>query len=636
MDFSMLIILPALVLILTNQLFLIKGQAKRIAFLYSLVVLVFMAVVYVELGSFFSIIGLGSIVMFWLSILVILVAVYWWNNRGFVFYSPIALCYRSKTAWLCFCVMIVFLLVTAMLAWVAPPNTWDAMTYHLSRVMHWIQNKTVAFYPTHITRQLFVFPLAEYLILHCQLLAGTDRFANFVQWFSMVGSLVGVSLIAKQLGGTLKTQWFAVVLLITLPAGILQSTSTQTDYVVTFWVITCIVLVLRLLKRFFWIDALMLSLVLGLGCLAKGSFLIWVVFFIVAVVVQCARYGWKKALGLLLGVMLSLMLILGPHLIRLHDYKNNKGGWVALDYLKNDAMSVPLFTSNLVRHLSMHAALPSQYWNNKVVRQGVVGFHQLLGLKPDDPRITAAGNSYYVFFQIGEDEASNFFHMLFLVFSVLIMLVLWRKIPHDLKMYLLFLMGSLVVFCVFTKWQPWVARFHLPWFVALCPWLACIWEKVGSRKAIVLWIVLTVVVHLPWLFGNNIKKVFSKKHTVFSLEREIQYFMKSFSLHPSTVQKVPPLLAKHGCQHIGLIIGEDTWEYPWWVGFNRLGLKDLRIEHINVDNGSKTYPYPLGVFQPCAIIEASGDYATRTQINYQGVKYKQWGYSQNVIIYKHP
>ena len=39
--------------------------------------------------------------------------------------------------------------VSAVTAMVGVPNTWDAMTYHLPRVEHWIQNKTVAFYPTN-------------------------------------------------------------------------------------------------------------------------------------------------------------------------------------------------------------------------------------------------------------------------------------------------------------------------------------------------------------------------------------------------------------------------------------------------------------------------------------------------------
>ena len=37
---------------------------------------------------------------------------------------------------------------TLAIALTAPPNTWDSMTYHMSRVWHWAQNQTVSHYPT--------------------------------------------------------------------------------------------------------------------------------------------------------------------------------------------------------------------------------------------------------------------------------------------------------------------------------------------------------------------------------------------------------------------------------------------------------------------------------------------------------
>ena len=43
-------------------------------------------------------------------------------------------------------------------------------------------------------------PGAELTILQFYVLAGGDRLANFVQWFAMVGSLLGTSLVAAQLG----------------------------------------------------------------------------------------------------------------------------------------------------------------------------------------------------------------------------------------------------------------------------------------------------------------------------------------------------------------------------------------------------------------------------------------------------
>ncbi len=70
----------------------------------------------------------------------------------------------------------------------------------MARVVHWIQNQTVAHYPTNIPYQLVLPPWSGFAIMHFHILHGGDQWANFVQWFSMIGSIIGVSLLAKELG----------------------------------------------------------------------------------------------------------------------------------------------------------------------------------------------------------------------------------------------------------------------------------------------------------------------------------------------------------------------------------------------------------------------------------------------------
>jgi len=44
--------------------------------------------------------------------------------------------------------------IVGVTALVCAPNTWDAMLYHMTRVVHWMQNESVANYPTHMPLQL--------------------------------------------------------------------------------------------------------------------------------------------------------------------------------------------------------------------------------------------------------------------------------------------------------------------------------------------------------------------------------------------------------------------------------------------------------------------------------------------------
>jgi len=86
---------------------------------------------------------------------------------------------------------------------ISPPNVWNAMEYHLPRITMWMSNRGVDFFPTPDYAQLIWGPWAEYAMMHMHLLWGGDRFVNLVEFFSLLGSVIGVSLIAKMLGDPL-------------------------------------------------------------------------------------------------------------------------------------------------------------------------------------------------------------------------------------------------------------------------------------------------------------------------------------------------------------------------------------------------------------------------------------------------
>ena len=122
-------------------------------------------------------------------------------------------------------------------AWIAPPNNVDSLLYHMSRIMHWAQNGSLEHYATGYHHQLLTPPWAELANLHLRTLWGSDRPANLVQWFSMVGSVVIASGVGELLGLRRKGQLLTGIFVASIPMGILQATSTQNDYVVTFWAV---------------------------------------------------------------------------------------------------------------------------------------------------------------------------------------------------------------------------------------------------------------------------------------------------------------------------------------------------------------------------------------------------------------
>ena len=142
--------------------------AFRMAYLKACILIVLTIFTLTEFLSFFDGITYLYMILSWSSIMVILATILWVRQRNSILIGIRSLkselsstlkkiepSYRRLIN-----VTIVFVILPLLfLAVYVPPNTWDAMTYHLSRVEHWIQNKNVEYYPTPNIRQLFHQPL---------------------------------------------------------------------------------------------------------------------------------------------------------------------------------------------------------------------------------------------------------------------------------------------------------------------------------------------------------------------------------------------------------------------------------------------------------------------------------------------
>src|SRR5438067_198174 len=106
-----------------------------------------------EVLGLFSAISPLSVALIWALVLVAagFVGVFRRGEAPRVRFAPLSLD-RWTIAWAAS--LLPLLLLTAVVAAVAPPNTWDSMTYHMSRVVHWQQQASLAPYATHIVRQL--------------------------------------------------------------------------------------------------------------------------------------------------------------------------------------------------------------------------------------------------------------------------------------------------------------------------------------------------------------------------------------------------------------------------------------------------------------------------------------------------
>lgn len=523
---------------------------------------------------------------------------------------------------------LVFIVVAVgIIALVAPPNSWDSMNYHMSRVFHWIQNYSVAHYPTHMIRQLIYTPGAEFAVMHLRILGGGDRFVNFVQWFCMLGSIVGVSLIAKQLGADIRGQAFSAVVCATIPMGILQGSTTLTDYAGSFWMV-CFVyyLILTLkegIKRSFVLKA---GASLGLALLTKGisyiyafPFLIWFVFL------GFKRFGRNLCKALLIIAGIAIFINLGYYARNFDLYHHP---FARLDYLLIDISSttIPLFISNIVRNIGLQLGTPLEFIN-EATRGVINGIHTVLGVAPSDPRITLFGpwpSKFFVTFSFYVDTTGNFLHFILIIASITILLIAsQRGKQRDLMCYLAALAGAFFIYCFFIKWQPWHVRYHLLFFVLFCPFIAVVLSSYRSKKALNLIGLILILASLPWVFRSESRKLIGREN-IFTIGRIEQQFFCKQDIESPYVETIDYIKSK-GYSDIGIILGEWDYEYPFIALLQKGNTQTFRLEHVNVDNVSsaKYSRYPFNGFNPDAIISLKSAQNDKI-VNKDTVYVKKW------------
>jgi len=154
-----------------------------------------------ELSSLFRAFDRSLVLGAWLAALLVLAAAVWRQSRRQAGAPPAVSIGRPSAQEIGFLLGLGVLAVAVVLAAAASaPSNWDSLTYHLPRIAHWIQNRSVAHYPTHVVRQLTLGPGAEELLAHFELLAGSDRGIGLLQFLAWVGAGVAASVVAADLG----------------------------------------------------------------------------------------------------------------------------------------------------------------------------------------------------------------------------------------------------------------------------------------------------------------------------------------------------------------------------------------------------------------------------------------------------
>jgi len=547
-----------------------------------------------ELLSYFNIINYTSLLLVW-SIFFVVCSIFFLKEFRYekILLSRDDLLNKSFSGESIAIFIILFL--TFITALVYPPTTCDSMTYHMARIVHWINNGSVMFYTTNISRQNYQMPLAEFAIMHLQILSGGDMFSNLVQWICFVGIVCLSISIASIMGLKRKGQLIAGLLSATLPMGIMQATSTQNDIVVSFFLMAFVYFMLCLLNKLNFKDALFAACSFGLALLTKGTGYIYglAIGVVLSVILL---YKWRKYLFrifcYLSGIVIFAFVINLGHLLRNYNlygniFSDNTGSY------NNTEFSVIGLLSNLLRNIAMHLAVPVARINAMILKVLEV----ILGPELNNPNTTWHNYDFTISYVPHEDHIGNIFHTILLLCFFPFLLHICRKNKYNYcKTYIIMAMVSACLYCLILKWQPWGIRLQSPLFFIGSPILAIVIVEISKfnvnffrAKINIGNIVLLFFISYAFIFCfyNPSRPLISKRW--ITKDRFERCFASNYGLYKDYNGALKYISEQSMLGVVGLYIGVDDWEYPLWAyNYNKNASFDfISFKHVGVDNESR-------------------------------------------------
>jgi Dolichyl-phosphate-mannose-protein mannosyltransferase len=505
---------------------------------------------------------------------------------------------------LCATGILTILTLTAVTAAYSPPNSADAMAYHMPRVVYWAEQASVRFFPTPYLNQIMLQPLAEYLMLHTYILSGGDRFINFIQWGASVVCVIGVSAVARCSGVKKRGQWIAALFCATLPSGILASSGAKNDYFMAMWLVAAVYFAFRLTETASWIDAIFLGTACGLALYTKATAYLFVPFLLLPILTQ------RRLTRIACVAAVVALAINTPQYVRNCSLSGSPMGFDSAQgdgifRWRNERPGWKPTVSNVLRNMSEQLGGRSERWNSLVFRI-VTRTDEFLGIDVNDPATTWPGAIYRPP-RNANHEADAPDRLGLLILAILSCWIAIRGRDQRRAIYVATLLCSFLAFCAYLKWQPFMARLLLPLFVLGSP-LAGLLEEFLRPTILQLAACLLLLdgARLPTL--ENWVRPLRGPASVLHADRDSQYFadMKQWdnaASYRETVQR----LSGVKCGVIGIDITKFQLEYPLQA-ILREQAPNVLFVHTGVANASIKYPPPIHD-RPCAVVclECAGD-----------------------------
>lgn len=476
---------------------------------------------------------------------------------------------RSVRGWRAEWLVAPLALLLLLLAWSYPPTTYDALSYHLARVAHWIQNQSVAYYPTPIDRQNWMAPGAEYLILLLQLGAGSDRWANSVQWLAWLLALAALPSLARTAGIPRRLAIWVLIFAAGLPMGVLQACSTQTDMVATAMTLALIAASLPLLhdasrwtRTALSLMALMLAaalLVKPTAVLAASPFLLYIGAGLLRRPAQLPAHA-GRLLRFGLPAIVLFACVAGPHLVQSRAYLNRSDA-------RTSSAHPHHWSYSGWRDIGERAINPllATFAHHDIGRTSVAAWLRRLPYPWAGPAADLTTTRTTV--STHEDQIANPVHVFASVALGLWWMAWCRTLRPRTFWFALAPFLAWLIFHAFIRNQTWISRLQTPLFFMLpLAWAAVTAQDQpcadARRSLLVLVGVLALAAGYAVALDNHSKPWIARVPDAAG--REVRYYMfcPNGQALKAEHDRVLERMVTSGQTRLGLTLGSDDCEYP--------------------------------------------------------------------------
>ena len=511
----------------------------------------------------------------------------------------------SSEWWLLGGVGLIVLLV-GITAILSPPNTWDAVSYHMSRVTLWMTNRDVSFYPTYYSPQLFLSPWAEYAILHFDLLYGGDRVAGLVEWLCFAGNIVGVSVIAKSLGASKRGQILSAVAFAAIPEAILESSGAMNTCAGAFWVVVSTCFLLRWRRDQRWSVLLGAAAATGLAVFTKGTAYVFLPCVVLACWLMSSPYGRRRFTYRLPVFILVILVLNGPLTVRNYKISGSPLGFPApqgddmLRQYANSHLSLSITAANTVKNLALHVGTPSDALNSRMERS-IASIFRFLHIDPNDPNSTYRGGFHLNRTSSHESNAGNPLQLALFLLSVGLLILDGRKMDRAVALYAAGTIAAFVLFCAAFRWQMWNSRYHLPVFALGCAVIGTVLSRHWKPAATNIIGGALILAALPFACNNSLRPLnpWRSDSVVFRPRAEV-YFTDFHESAAASYIATAREINSNQCEDVGVDGSLQDFDYPLFAFLDVEGGKK-KIRYVGVTNLTSAYQRP-GEPDACLVV----------------------------------